>query len=90
MLFKFNKPQKLKFWGYNTYIPLDIAFISEEGNITKISDIAPLSTTVVSSDDDCNAAIEANINFFENNKIKVGDKVKIDKLEDGTNIVFFV
>ena len=83
MLFKFKYPQKLKFWGLNTFIPLDIAFISPENEIIKISKISPLSTKLVSSDTDCVIAIEANDNFFSKNKIEVGDKIEmVDKYID--------
>jgi len=79
MLFKFKYPQKLKFWGLNTYIPLSIAFIDEKSNISKISYISPFSTKAVLSDTNCNVAIEANYDFFMRNKIKEGDKVNIIK-----------
>jgi uncharacterized protein len=77
MLFKFNKSQNLKFWGLNTYIPLAIAFVSPEKEIKKIAYISPCSTKSVSSDEDCNVAIEANYDFFQKNKIKIGNKIKI-------------
>ena len=58
MIFKFNRPQKLSFWGLNTYIPLDIAFVNSENKITNISHISPLSTKPVTSDKACIIAIE--------------------------------
>jgi uncharacterized membrane protein (UPF0127 family) len=88
MLFKFNKPQNLKFWGLNTYLPLAIAFISPEKEIIKISHIRPFDDTGVSSDKDCDLAIEANYDFFEKNKIKIGDKVEIIQEKDSTLIRF--
>ena len=30
MLFVFKRSQNLKFWGRNTYIPLDIAFVNKD------------------------------------------------------------
>lgn len=77
MLFKFRKPQNLKFWGLNTYIPLAIAFVSSENKITKISYISPHSEQIVSSDEDCVFAIEANYDFFRKNGIWVGDTIEI-------------
>ncbi len=77
MLFKFKHPQNLKFWGLNTYIPLAIAFVSIEKEIMKISYISPCSTKCVDSERDCNMAIEANYDFFQKNKISVGDKIEI-------------
>lgn len=88
MLFKFNKPQKLNFWGLNTYIPLAIAFVSPENVIEKISYISPCSEKIVSSDTDCNMAIEANYKFFEENKISAGMKISVSKEKDKTIICF--
>ena len=84
MLFVFNKPQKLSFWGQNTYIPLDIAFISDKNIITKISHISPFSTKPILSDENCNRALEANYGYFDKNKIKVGDSININN--DGIEI----
>jgi len=88
MLFKFHEPQILKFWGLNTYLPLDIAFISSENKIVKIGRIKPNSCSVIGSDIDCVMAIEANDGYFRSNGIKVGDAVKID-YEDNADIVIF-
>jgi uncharacterized protein len=88
MLFKFKNPQNLKFWGANTYIPLAIAFVSPEKEIVKISYISPCSMKTIASDIDCDMAIEANYDFFQKNKIAVGDKVEVIH-EDYTTLVKF-
>ena len=88
MLFKFKYPQKLKFWGLNTYIPLSIAFISKDNIIEKISYISPYSTKIVYSDIDCNSAIEANYNFFQRNKIGIGTKISVIEEDNQTFIKF--
>ena len=88
MLFRFENPQILKFWGKNTYIPLDIAFVSPKNIITKIGRIKPFDDTAVGSDEECTIAIEANDGFFSSNNIKIGDRVDLDE-EDGTKIVVF-
>ncbi len=88
MLFKFKYPQKLKFWGLNTYIPLSIAFVSKDNIIEKISYISPYSTKLVSSDIDCNSAIEANYNFFQKNKIGIGTKISVIEEDNQTFIKF--
>ncbi len=89
MLFKFKKPQNLKFWGVNTYIPLAIAFISPEKEIVKISYISPCSTKCVDSEIDCNMAIEANCDFFEKNNINIGSKIEVIN-EDYSTLVKFL
>ena len=88
MLFKFNNPQNLKFWGLNTYIPLDIAFISPDNKIVKIENIKPFSTKLVTSDTDCLVAIETNMGYFDKNKISVGNKIRIVE-EDLSTLVYF-
>ncbi len=88
MLFKFKNPQNLKFWGLNTYIPLAIAFVSPEKEITKISYISPCSVNSVSSDIDCDMAIEANYDFFEKNDINIGSKIEVINKDYETLIKF--
>jgi len=77
MLFKFPKPQNLKFWGVNTFIPLAIAFVSPEKEIVKISYISPCSSKCVDSEIDCDTAIEANYDFFKKNNINIGSKIEV-------------
>jgi len=89
MLFKFKRPHNLKFWGVNTFMPLAIAFVSSEKEIVKISYISPCSDISVSSDTDCEIAIEANYDFFKNNDIEIGAKIEIIQ-EDYTTLVKFV
>lgn len=80
MLFVFNQKQKLSFWGANTYIPLDIAFI-DDGRIVDIKKIVPLSTRPIKCDVPCDRALEVSSNFFKNNDIKVGHSIVVDEDE---------
>ena len=77
MLFLFQKKSSLSFWGANTYIPLDIAFIDGE-KIIDIKKIVPLSTRAIKCDAQCDKALEVPCDFFEKNKIEVGSSVKVD------------
>jgi len=87
MMFKFNRPQNLKFWGMNTYIPLSIAFV-KNNKITSIKQISPFSLKCVDSGTDCSIAIEANHDFFDKNHIGVGSSIEVVK--DGIqNYVIF-
>jgi uncharacterized membrane protein (UPF0127 family) len=74
MLFSFDRPHKLSFWGRNTFIPLDIAFADESGIIRDIQTIEPHNLRPVKSSENCMYAIEANLGFFENHGVKIGDK----------------
>jgi uncharacterized protein len=72
MLFKFPYPHHLKFWMKKTYIPLDIAFIDDDLQITQIASMSPLNTNQVMSQKPCRYAIEVNRGWFEKNKVKEG------------------
>ena len=85
MFFVFESNKHLSFWGEKTYIPLDIAFINDKNKIVAIKEIVPLSTKAVSCDIPCKFALEANLNYFQNNKIKVGDSIEIKE-----NIITFI
>jgi len=87
MLFVFPSKQATSFWGKDTYIPLDIAFVS--GNeIVQMGSIVPMSTRPIRPNFLCNHAIEANAGWFKANDIKVGDKIEVTK-EDGQNVIVF-
>jgi uncharacterized membrane protein (UPF0127 family) len=77
MLFKFPSITEAHFWGKNTYIPLDIAFIDKNAQITEIKQIVPMSTKMIHSNL-CSMAIEANAGFFNEHGIKPGDKIEIE------------
>lgn len=77
MLFDFGSDQPLSFWMKNTYIPLQIAFISSSGVVKKISSMTPLSYRSVRSDEPCRYALEVNDGWFDHNNIKTGDTVAI-------------
>src|ERR1035437_4285366 len=82
MLFVFPRPMKLSFWGKNTFIPLDIAFVNREHVIVKIAHIKPFDISSVKSDIDCLFAIEANAGYFEDKKIEVGTKINLERYKD--------
>lgn len=76
MLFKFPHPDYLSFWMKNTNIPLDIAFISDDGTIFQISQMNPMSTKHTISEKPCRYALEVNQWWFKKNNIEVGCRLK--------------
>ena len=82
MLFKFDSPTFSPFWGKNTYIPLDIAFVDKNNRIIDIKKITPMSTKAVNCSDIYHMAIETNDGFFEKNGIKIGHKVVLKNEEN--------
>jgi uncharacterized membrane protein (UPF0127 family) len=87
MLFVFGRKQNLSFWGENTYIPLDIAFVDDDGRIQNIEVIDVLSRKSVQSKSACKYAIEANLGYFEKNGIRIGDYAIIDKKQSKISFV---
>ena len=75
MLFKFQSSHHLSFWMKNTYLPLDIAFIDDDGIILQISEMIPLSTRPVMSSTRCRYALEVNRGWFRKNKIEEGSQI---------------
>jgi len=84
MLFKFPSITEAHFWGKNTYIPLDIAFVDRDNKISEIRQITPMSTRMIHSTGLCSMAIEANAGFFDDHGIKPGHQIALD----GNNIEF--
>ncbi|MDD2889415.1 MAG: DUF192 domain-containing protein [bacterium] len=77
MLFVFKEPDYHSFWMKNTYIPLSIAFITENKKIVQIEDMAPLDTVSFHmSIIPVKYAIEVNQGWFRRHNVKVGDRVK--------------
>ena len=85
MLFKFRQAAPVAFWGKNTYIPLDVAFIVEN-KISEIKHIAPLSTKMIHSTGNCSMALEANAGYFSRNNIITGSSVKFIKDDSGKEV----
>ena len=75
MFFKFSSPRYLSFWMKSTYIPLDVAFINNEGKILEIRELVPLSTRAITSREFCRYALEVNKGWFKENRIKEGSYI---------------
>jgi uncharacterized membrane protein (UPF0127 family) len=76
MLFVYPRELPLRFFMKNTYIPLDIAFIDENGMILNIEAMTPLDETIIKSKGLARYALEASQGFFDREGIKPGDKVR--------------
>ena len=76
MLFVYDSPRLLSFWMKDTYIPLSIAFMNQDGKITSIKHMKPHSEESISSDQECKYALEVNHGWFDKNHISVGQYVR--------------
>jgi len=77
MLFDFGKPGPRSFWMANTYIPLQIAFLDENGRVGQINSMAPLSTRPIYSKNSYRYALEVNDGWFDRNGIKVDSVIQL-------------
>ncbi len=80
MLFVFRDEKIRSFWMKNTHIPLSIAFLNKQGIVVKITDMKPLSQTVVSSDIPSQYAIEVNKGAFLDYAVVVGTKLSLPNI----------
>ena len=81
MLFVYKSETPISMWMKNTFLPLDILFISGDGRIIKIVErTVPFSTTNISSGRSVIAALELNAGTASRLGIKEGDKVIADVL----------
>jgi len=75
MLFIFEEGSNPCFWMKDTTIPLSLAFIDKENKIIKIVDMTPLSLVEHCSGQPVNLALEVNQGWFQQNNIRVGEKI---------------
>ena len=75
MLFEFKEVGQKSFHMKDTKIPLDIAFIKEDGIIESIKHLEPFTLLPVSSDGKVLYALEVNRGWFAENNVNVGDKI---------------
>jgi len=78
MLFVFDRDQQLSFWMKNTTIPLSIAFITADGRINEIKDMAPNDINSVKSSRSVRYALEVPQGWFDRVNIKPGALVNAD------------
>ena len=76
MLFIFPYETIIHIWMKNTYIPLDIVFISKDKKIVDIKDnVKKLSENIIKSRVKSKYALEFNAGLINKLSIKIGDKV---------------
>jgi len=82
MLFIFEEVGQHSFHMKNTRIPLDIAFVREDGIVESIKKLTPFSNLPVYSDGQVLFAIEANRGWFAENNVEVGDEIVLGEAKD--------
>ena len=79
MLFIFDEVAEQSFHMTETRIPLDIAFIREDGTIESIKELEPFDENPVFSEGEVLCALEVNRGWFEENNVEVGDQIDIEE-----------
>ena len=81
MLFIFDEVAEQSFHMKETKIPLDIAFIREDGIIESIKQLEPNDENPVASEGAIVCALEVNRGWFSENNVEVGDEIDITEGE---------
>jgi uncharacterized membrane protein (UPF0127 family) len=77
MLFNFHIEEIVTMWMKNTYIPLDMIFVSRRGAVVSVAENAqPLSERTISSGRPAYAVIEVNAGTARRIGLAAGDKVR--------------
>ena len=82
MLFIFPEEGLHSFSMKDTYIPLSLAFISEDGRITQIEEMEAGSLKHHASNTEVKYALEMTAGWFRRNGVGVGDRVSMPQLVD--------
>jgi uncharacterized protein len=77
MLFIFPKEQIIYMWMKNTYLPLDMVFVSRSGRVVGVKrDAAPMSEELITSGPPAYAVIELNAGVAKAIGVATGDSVR--------------
>lgn len=77
MLFPLQAPRVMTMWMKNTYVPLDMVFIGEDGRVLRIAhDTKPLSEDIISSGVAVAAVLELRAGEARRLGLKEGSRVR--------------
>ncbi|MFG1395479.1 DUF192 domain-containing protein [Roseixanthobacter pseudopolyaromaticivorans] len=76
MLFDFGKSEPVYMWMKNTFIPLDMLFVREDGTIARIEEMTtPFSTRTISSGEPVKVVVEISGGAAKRLGIAPGDRL---------------
>jgi uncharacterized membrane protein (UPF0127 family) len=77
MLFDFETERLVQMWMKNTYLPLDMIFISRAGKVVGLAEnTEPLSERIISSGAPAAGVLEVNAGAASRIGLKIGDRVR--------------
>ena len=88
MLFIFDEVAEQSFHMRETKIPLDIAFIREDGTIESIKKLEPFDESSVASDGEVLCALEVNRGWFAENNVEVGDELVVEYVVEDPKVKY--
>jgi len=76
MLFRYRKPLVITMWMKNTFIPLDMIFIRQDGQVATITPhTVPMSTTRITSVEPVTMVLELNAGFAAEKSFGIGNRL---------------
>ena len=75
MLFVFTQAERHCMWMRNTFLPLSVAFLDEEGRILNIEDMQPQTEDNHCAANAARYALEMNLGWFAGKGIKPGTRI---------------
>ncbi|WP_422199555.1 DUF192 domain-containing protein [Aquabacterium sp.] len=76
MLFVFDRPGQQCFWMKNTLIPLQIAFVADDGTVVNLAEMKPHSLDSHCSTRPVRFVLEMNTGWFSKRGIKPGAQLR--------------
>ena len=76
MLFAFDEPATQCFWMRNTFLPLSVAFVADDGTIVNLDEMKPQTLDSHCSAKPVRFVLEMNKDWFAKRGIKPGFKLK--------------
>ena len=76
MLFAFDRPGQQCFWMKNTLIPLQIAFVADDGTVVNLAEMKPQSLDSHCSTRPVRFVLEMNTGWFSKRGIKPGSQLR--------------
>jgi len=83
MLFVYDRPQRATFWMRNTLIPLDMIFLGQNGQVTRVHENAqPLDETTIDGGPGVQFVLEINGGLSAQIGIGPGDELRHPAIND--------
>lgn len=82
MLFDFGTTRRVYMWMKDTYLPLDMLFLGQDGTVVGITpDTVPLSEAIIDSHEPVRFVIELNAGAAKTLGLSIGDKAESPQIK---------